>query len=46
MCKYFKQHLWGIYLGAALGFIGYGVTSTEFWIVFVPTAVLNIWKEW
>jgi hypothetical protein len=32
--------LWGAWLGGCLGYLGYGLSTWEFWIIFVPVAIL------
>jgi hypothetical protein len=33
--------LWAIWLGGCLGYLGYGPSTWEFWIIFVPVTILE-----
>jgi len=45
MIKFIKNTAWAIYLAGGLSYLGYGITTAEWWAIFIPVTILEIFKE-
>jgi len=45
MIKIIREYAWIAYLGGSLAWADITVSTKEFWIVLVPTAILVTWSQ-